>query len=138
MKKIFALSFAVLMSLSIGLASTAMAEKKHAPKIAWGTMLMFLGNVQSATASLMVFDMKNVAKRAEEIQGRATYISNIKSVPEAWSKRYRNLAAAATKLGAAAKSGEENDVAMALGGVVQSCNACHYDLRDAGRRKKMK
>ena len=138
MKKIFALSLAVLMSLSIGLASTAMAAKKHAPKPAWGTMLLYLGSLQSATASMMVFDMKNVAKRAGEIEGRGKYIAGLEQLPEGVRKGHGNLAMAAGKLVAAANSGEENQVADAMAGVMKACNACHYNARDAGRRKKMK
>ena len=87
---------------------------------------------------MMVFDMKRAAKIAEELQKRETYISNIERLPEPVRKRHGKVADAATKLVSAAKAGEEQDVANALNGVMRACNACHYGIRDAERRKKMK
>lgn len=138
MKTLIALSFAILISLTLGLSTNAVVQKKHAPKPAWGTMLLYLGSLQSATASLMVFDMKNVAKRAGEIERRGNYIAGLKQLPEGVRKGHGNLAKAAGKLVAAANSGDEQQVATALAGVIQGCNGCHYNARDAGRRKKMK
>ncbi len=53
-------------------------------------------------------------------------------------KGHGNVGTAAGRLVSAAKSGEENEVADAIAGVLKACSACHYNLRDAGRRKKMK
>jgi hypothetical protein len=97
-----------------------------------------LNDIQNITAAMLVFDMKRAAKVAAELQGREAYISNIKRLPQVVRDGHAKVAAAATKLVAAAKSGEEQDVAVALSGVMQACNACHYGVRDAGRRKKMK
>ncbi|MDP6343420.1 MAG: cytochrome c, partial [Alphaproteobacteria bacterium] len=108
------------------------------PKPVWGAMVGGLIDLQSITAAMMVFDMKRAATIAEGLQKRETYISNIARLPEPVRKGHGKVAEAATKLVAAAKSGEEQDVAKALSGVMQACNACHYDLRDAERRKKMK
>ncbi len=63
MKKIIALSIALVIATTLGFGGAAVAQKKHAPKPAWGTMLLYLGNLQSAMASSLVFDMKNVAKK---------------------------------------------------------------------------
>jgi hypothetical protein len=86
----------------------------------------------------MVFDMKTVAARAGEIEGRGKYVAGIASLPEGVRKGHGNVATAAGKLVAAAKSGEEKAVAAGIAGVMDACNSCHYNGRDAGRRKKMK
>ena len=137
MKRIVALSIAAIMSITLGLSGAAIAQKKHAPKPVWGAMVAGLNDIQSITAAMMVFDMKRAATIAEILQKRETYISKIERLPEAVRKGHGKVAAAATTLVAAAKSGEENDVANALIAVMQACNACHYGLRDAERRKKM-
>ena len=137
MKKLVALSIAVIMSATLGLGGSAVAQKKQAPKPVWGTMVANLNDIQSITAAMMVFDMKRAAKIAEELQGRETYISKLEMLPEPVRKGHGKVAAAAATLVAAAKSGEENDVAKALSAVMQACNACHYGVRDAARRKKM-
>ncbi len=137
MKRFVTLSIAVLVSAMLGFGGAAVAQKKHAPKPVWGAMVAGLNDIQSITAAMMVFDMKRAATIAEELQQRETFISKIERLPEPVRKGHGKVAAAATKLVAAAKSGEEQDVANAINGVMQACNACHYDLRDAERRKKM-
>lgn len=138
MKRIAVLSMVMVVSAMLGFAGDAVAQKKHAPKAVWGAMVGGLNDIQNITAAMMVFDMKRAAKIAEELQKRETYISNIERLPEPVRKGHGKVADAATKLVAAAKAGEEQDVANAINGVLQACNACHYDLRDAERRKKMK
>ncbi len=66
-----------------------------------------------------------------------TYISKLEMLPEPTRKGHAKVAEAAATLVAAAKSGEEKDVANGISGVLNACNACHYGLRDAARRKKM-
>ena len=138
MKRVTVLSIAVLVSAMLGLGGTAMAQKKHAPKPVWGAMVAGLNDIQNITAALMVFDMKRATKIAEELTARETFISKIQRLPEPTRKGHGKVAEAAAKLVAAAKSGEENDVANGINGVMQACSACHYHLRDAERRKKMK
>ena len=138
MKKLFALSMAVLVGTTLGVSGLAVAEKKHAPKAVWGAMVGGLNDIQNITAAMMVFDMKRVAKIADELHKRETYISKIERLPEVVRKGHANVAAAVAKLGTAAKAGEEKDVANALANVMHACNACHYGVRDAERRKKMK
>ncbi len=128
----------VLVGALLGLGGAAVAQKKHAPKAVWGAMVGGLNDIQNITAALMVFDMKRAAKIAEELQQRETYISNIETLPEQVKKGHGKVAEAAAKLVSAANSGEERDVANAINGVIQACTACHYDVRDAERRKKMK
>jgi len=138
MNRMVTLTIAVVVSATVGLGGAALAQKKHAPKPAWGAMVGGLNDIQNITGAMMVFDMKRAAKVAEELQKRETYISGIERLPEAVRKGHGKVAEAAATLVAAAKSGEEKDVANALAGVMNACNACHYDLRDAERRKKMK
>jgi hypothetical protein len=138
MKKIITFSIAVLIAAALGFAGAAVAQKKHAPKPAWGAMVGGLHDIQGITAAMLVFDMKRAAKIAGELQGRETYISNIARLPEAVRKGHAKVAEATAKVVTAAKAGEEQDLAAALAGVMQACNACHYNVRDAGRRKKMK
>ena len=137
MKKAILLSVAVLLSAALGFSSSALAQKKHAPKAVWGAMVGGLNDIQSITAAMMIFDMKRAETIAEELQKRETFISNIERLPEKVRQGHGKIAEAAAKVVAAAASGEDNDMASALGEVMQACNACHYDVRDAKRRKKM-
>lgn len=137
MKKTIALTAAVLMSALIGFGGAALAQKKHAPKPVWGAMVAGLNDIQNITAALMVFDMKRAAGIAESFEKRETFISTIERLPEKVRDGHGKVAKEVAKLSAAIATGEENDVADALSGVMRSCNACHYDLRDAERRKKL-
>ena len=138
MKKLVALFIAAMMSVTLGYSDVAVAQKKHAPKPVWGAMVGGLNDIQNLTAALMVFDMKRAAKIAGELNQRETYISNIKRLPEVVRKGHAKVAEAAARLIAAAEAGEEKDVANGIVDVMLACTACHYDLRDAERRKKMK
>ncbi len=137
MKKLLALAIAAIFGTTLIVTGAALAEKKHAPKPVWGAMVAGLNDIQSITAAMMVFDMKRAATIAEELQKRETYISTIEMLPPVVRKGHGKVAEAAATLVAAAKSGEEKDLASALSGVMNACNACHYDVRDAERRKKM-
>jgi len=136
MKKIFVLSCVVAVGTVLSLGGMAIAQKKHAPKPVWGAMVSGLSDIQNMTAALMVFDMERIEKTAEELQKRETFISKIEQLPEPVRKGHAVVAEAAAKLVAVAKTGEEDDIANAINDVVLTCNACHYDLRDAERRKK--
>lgn len=137
MKRLISISIAVALGAALISSEVAVAQKKHAPKPAWGAMVGGLNDIQSITAAMMVFDMKRAEQIAEGLQKRETYISGIEMLPPPVRKGHGKVAEAAAVLVAAAKSGEEKDVASALTGVMNACNACHYDLRDAERRKKM-
>ncbi len=126
MMKMIALSIVVLMSAALGFSGDALAQKKHAPKPVWGAMVGGLSDIQGITAAMMVFDMKRAAKIAEELQKRETYISKIERLPEVVRKGHGKVAEAAAKLVAAAKAGEEQDVAGALGGVIQARHSCPF------------
>ncbi len=136
MKKTFTMLAAVLVAASIGFGGAALAQKKHGPKPAWSAMLGGLSDIQGMTAAMMVFDMKRAAKIAGELQARETYIAGIERLPKPVRDGHAKVADAAAKAAAAAKAGEEQDLAAAINDVMQACNACHYDLRDKKRREK--
>ncbi len=138
MKRLIALSIAVMMSVMLGYSGAAVAQKKQAPKGVWGAMVGGLNDIQSITAALAVFDMKRAATIADVLVKRETFISNIARLPEAVRKGHAKVAKVAQELADAAKAGEEQVMAAKIGAVLAACSACHYDVRDAERRKKMK
>ncbi len=138
MRKFVLLSLAVAMCIMLGFSGAAMAQKKHAPKHIWRAMIAGLTDIQSITAAMMVFDMKRAVRDAKALQGREAYISKMEQLPATTRKGHGVVADAAAKLVAAAEAGDEQRMAAALGEVVQACNACHYERRDAERRKKLK
>jgi hypothetical protein len=138
MRKIVALSFAVAVCAALGFPGAAMAQKMHAPKHVWRAMVGGLSDIQSITAAMMVFDMKRAAKAAKDLQAREGFISKMEQLPESVRQGHGKVAVAAAKLVAAAEAGEEQLLAGALGEVMQACNICHYEQRDAARRKKLK
>jgi len=137
MRKIFALAILVALGFTPVFAGSAMAQKKQAPKPVWGAMVGGLSDIQSITAALSVFDMKRAATIADTLAGRETYISNIAALPEVVRKGHGKVAAEAKILADFARSGEEDKIARQIGAVLAACSACHYNVRDAQRRKKM-
>ena len=135
-------SFAMAILLAFGFMSvftgTVLAQKKHAPKPVWGAMVAGLNDIQSIAAALTVFDMKRAATIADGLAARETYISNIARLSDETRKRHAQVAAEATKLADAARAGDEQKIATQIGVVLATCSSCHYDLRDAKRRKEMK
>ena len=120
-----------------GFTGTALAQKKHAPKAVWGAMVGGLNDIQSIAAALAVFDMKRAATIADTLAARETYISNIARLPDAVKKGHAKVATEAKLLADAARAGDEQKMATQIGAVLAKCSACHYDYRDAERRKKM-
>ncbi len=114
-----------------------MAQKKHAPKGVWKGMIANLSDVQGITAALAVFDMKRATMFADSLAKRERFVSTIERIPEAQRKRYAELADIAEELAAATRSGDEQEVSMKIGKVLAACSSCHYNVRDAERRKKM-
>jgi hypothetical protein len=123
--------------LTIGLSGTVMAQKKHAPKSVWTAMVAGLNDIQSITGALAVFDMKRAAEIADGLAKRETFISTIERLPEPVRKGHADVAKVAKELADAARAGEEQQVAQKIGEVLGACSACHYNIRDAERRKKM-
>ncbi len=137
MRKLIALAILLAFGFMSVFAGTALAQKKHAPKAVWGAMVAGLNDIQSIAAALTVFDMNRAATIADGLVKRETYISNIASLPDEVKKRHAKVAKEAKILADAARAGDEKKIAMQIGAVLASCSSCHYDLRDAERRKKM-
>ncbi len=136
MRKLIA--FAILMAFGFMpvFTGTVLAQKKHAPKPVWGAMVAGLNDIQSIAAALTVFDMKRASEIADGLAARETFISNIARLPDEVKKRHAKVANEAKILADAARAGDEQKMATQIGAVA-NCSACHYDVRDAERRKKM-
>jgi len=137
MRKILALGLVAALGLAPIFAGQAMAQRKQAPKPVWGAMVGGLSDIQSLVAALAVFDMERAAKIADGLAARETYISNIAALPEVVRKGHAKVAGEAKKLADFARAGEEDRMAAQIGVVLAACSACHYNVRDAERRKKM-
>ncbi len=137
MKKLIALAILLAFGFMPVFTGTALAQKKHAPKAVWGAMVANLNDIQSIAAALAVFDMKRAATIADTLAARETFISNIARLPDVVKKGHAKVAAEAKLLADAARAGEEQKMATQIGAVLAKCSACHYDVRDAERRKKM-
>ena len=137
MKKSTIVATVLMLGLTLMFAGSASAQKKHAPKGVWKTMVASLSDIQVITAALTVFDMERAAKFADELVKRETYISGIERLPQKVRDGHAKVADAAKELAAAIESGDDQDTSAKIGGVLAACSACHYDLRDAKRREKM-
>ena len=107
MRKILVLSVMLAFALVSG---AAIAQKMHAPKPVWGAMLAGLSDIQSITAALAVFDMQRAATIADSLAKRETFITTL-NLPDPVKKGHAAVAEAAMQLAAAAKAGEEQQVA---------------------------
>ena len=136
-KQVVILAASVLLAAMGLAATTAFAQKVHAPKQIWQAMIAGTSDIQDMTAALMVFDMQRIETTANELAQRHRYISQIDELPDLVKEGHVKVADAAEGIVVAAASGEEQDVSSALGEVVSACTACHYDLRDKKRREKM-
>ena len=137
MRKLIALSILLAFGFMLGLSGAAAEEKKHAPKSVWKAMVASLNDIQSITGALAVFDMERATMIADGLVDRETFISNMEQLPEAVRKGHRKVADAATELAAATRSGDDQEISMQIGAVLAACSACHYNLRDAERRKQL-
>ncbi len=100
-------------------------------------MIANLTDIQGVTASLAVFDMKRATMFAESLAARERFVSTIVQIPEPVRKRYAELADIAEELAAATRSGDEQEISLKIGKVLAACSSCHYNVRDAERRKKL-
>ncbi len=137
MRKSIALAILLAFCVTLGVTGTVMAQKKHAPKGVWKGMLANLSDVQGITAALAEFDMKRATMFADSLAKRERFVSTIERIPEAQRKRYAELADIAEELAAATRSGDEQAISMKIGKVLAACSSCHYNERDAERRKKL-
>ncbi len=137
MRKLIAVAILMAFGFMLGLNGAVMAQKKHAPKSVWKAMVAGLNDIQSITGALAVFDMERATTIADGLVKRETFISKMDQLPEAVRKGHGKVADAATELAAATRSGDDQEIAMKIGAVLAACSSCHYDVRDAERRKKM-
>ena len=137
MRKLIAVATLMAFGFMLGSNGAVMAQKKHAPKGVWKAMVAGLNDIQSITAALAVFDMERATTIADGLVKRETFISKLDRLPEATRKGHGKVADAATELAAATRSGDEQEISMKIGAVLAACSSCHYDIRDAERRKKL-
>ncbi len=137
MRKFIALAILLAFCVTLGVSGTAVAQTKHASKGIWKGMIANLSDVQGITAALAVFDMKRATMFADSLAKRERFVSTIERLPEPVRKRYAELADIAEELAAATRSGDEQEISMKIGKVLAACSSCHYNVRDAERRKKM-
>ncbi len=137
MRKFIALAILLAFCVTLGVTGTVMAQKKHASKGVWKGMIANLTDVQGVTAALMVFDMERATMFADSLAKRERFVSTIERIPEPVRKRYAELADIAEELGATTRAGDEQAIAMKIGKVLAACSSCHYEVRDAERRKKL-
>ena len=137
MRTLIALAVLTAFGFALGLNGAAMAQKKHAPKLVWQAMVASLNDIQSITGALAVFDMERATTIADGLVNRETFISKMEQLPEPVRKGHGKGAEAATELAAATRSGDEQEISMKIGAVLAACSSCHYEVRDAERRKKL-
>ncbi len=137
MRKLIAVATLMAFGFMLGSNGAVMAQKKHAPKGVWKAMVAGLNDIQSITGALAVFDMERATTIADGLVKRETFISKLDRLPEATRKGHGKVADAATELAAATRSGDEQEISMKIGAVLAACSSCHYDIRDAERRKKL-
>ncbi len=137
MRKSIALAILLAFCVTLGVTGTVLAQKKHAPKVIWQGMIANLSDIQGITAALAVFDMKRATMFADSLAKRERFVSTIEQIPEADRKRYAKLADIAEELAAATRAGDEQAISMKIGAVLAACSSCHYEVRDAERRKKL-
>ncbi len=137
MRKLIAVAILMAFGFIFGLNGAVMAQKTHAPKGVWKSMIANLSDIQGITAALSVFDMERATMIADRLVERETFLSKWELLSEADRKGYGKVADAATELAAATRSGDEQEISMKIGAVLAACSSCHYDVRDAERRKKL-
>ncbi len=133
------IALAILLAVGFMLVSNGAvtAQKQHAPKGVWKGMLASLGDIQGITAALAVFDMKRATMFADGLVARERFVSNLERLPKAVRDGHAKVADVAEELAAATRSGDEQEISIKIGAVLAACSACHYDVRDAERRKQL-
>ena len=137
MKKLVLVAVVLAFALVPVLGGTAHAEGKHAAKPVWQGMIANLSDMQGIVAALAVFDMARVANIADQLAGREKFVSTLEFFPEEVRKRHAKVGVIAGELTTAARADDEQGVSMKIGEVMAECSSCHYNLRDAERRKEM-
>ncbi len=137
MRKFIALAVLLAFGFVPVFTGTVLAQKKHAPKPVWKGMVANLSDIQGITAALAVFDMKRATMFADSLAARERFVSTIEQIPKPDRKRYAELADIAEDLAAATRAGDEQAISVKIGEVLAACSSCHYNVRDAERRKKL-
>lgn len=137
MKKLVMVAIVLAFGVVPVLTGTAQAEKKHAGKPVWHAMVANLGDMQSILGALAVFDMARVATIGDQLAGREKFISTLEFLPQEVRDRHAKVGVIAAELANAARAGDEQGVSMKIGAVMAECSSCHYNVRDAERRKEM-
>jgi cytochrome c553 len=135
MKKFLALAILVAFGFAAGFAGSVHAQKKHTPKFVWKVMLSNLSDVQGITSALTVFDMKRVGVIADGMAKRETFISTIERLPAKTRELHGKIGSLAGEISAAAKAGDDLAIGKKIGDILTVCSECHYNSRDASRRK---
>ena len=137
MKKIAAFAVIFAFGLMAGLSAPALAQRKHGAKGIWQGMLANVSDVQGIVAALSVFDMKRIEMIADSFAKRHEgYIKNFPRMSDTFKKGYGHLASLGNEVTAAAKAGDEKAITGKLGEILNTCNGCHYNVRDAKNRKE--
>ncbi len=100
----------LLVSVSVG---GAHAERILAPKAIWQGMSAGLTDIQTMTASLMVYDMQRIEMVANELAAREEYIAGIEQLPDVVKEGHAEVAKAAKVLAEAAAFGDDQAVTVA-------------------------
>ncbi len=137
MKKLVVLAIVLAFGLVPVLTGSALAERKHAAKPVWHAMVANLNDMQSILGALVVFDMARVADIADQLAGREKFISTLDFLPQVVRDRHAKVGDVVVELANAARAGDDQEVSMKIGAVMAACSSCHYDIRDAERRKEM-
>ncbi len=137
MRKSIALAILLAFCVTLGVTGTVLAQKKHAPKGVWKGMAANLSDIQGITAALTVFDMERATMIADGLVKREIFVSKLERLPKPVRDGHAKVADAAVELAAATRTGDEQEISVKIGAVLAACSACHYDLRDAERRKKL-
>ena len=122
--------------VTAGFMTSALAQRKQAPKTVWKVMVAGLNDVQGMIGALAVFDMKRLAQIAGELSKRERFLSNIKRLPEETRKLHGTIADLAGEISDDAMKGEEQVITGKIGQILFTCNDCHYNIRDKEAREK--
>jgi hypothetical protein len=136
MKKFIIVAMLLAFGVTAGFVTSALAQRKQAPKTVWKVMVAGLSDVQSMVGALAVLDMKRLAQIAGELSKRERFVSNIKSLPEETRKLHGTIADLAGEISDDAMKGEEQVIARKIGQILSTCSDCHYNIRDKEAREK--
>jgi hypothetical protein len=136
MKKFIIIAMLLAFGVTAGLATSALAQRKHTPKFVWKLMVAGLNDVQGIVGALAVFDMDRITRIAGDFSKRERFVSNVKRLSEETRRLHGAIADLAGEISDAAMKGEEQVIAKKIGEILSTCALCHYNSRDKERREK--